>query len=291
MQQYWCLHVLVWLPMYSNSTLLTWYLYLYIQGIKTRHYIWYIIFREIINAIGDLGIRGVISKWMYRYIHSYATAKPTPVSVVSKRQLQRKDRMGFALTCERSKATTGVVEWLSGWVVDWSSIRRVLNNSNDPLRNLMPQLAIPLISIRPSYPKAERTDLVCQDAINLSFGLQFIKSTNHHRKPPTPHTPPPPQSHTIGGKIIIGGSYGIRHPSTSCRIELMLTISIICADQRCSDVYCTRTWLQPLWSRQAVQPSWQPVLLYKNLSTVEPDSLESTDRIPSLFIEPHNPIN
>lgn len=74
----------------------------------------------------------------------------------------------------------------------------------------------------------------CQDAIKLVLWLVLTaiihQSTNHHGKPhDTPHA-----SHTLSGKIIIGGSYGIRHPSTSCRTNAYDLH--ICAGQRCSNV-------------------------------------------------------
>lgn len=57
-------------------------------------------------------------------------------------------------------------------------------------------------------------------------------------------------SHTLSGKSI-GGSYGIRHQSTSCRIELVLTISIVFVQK-----YSTCK-LQPSSKPSGVQPSWQ----------------------------------
>ena len=117
----------------------------------------------------------------------------------------------------------------------------------------------------------------CQGSINLSFGLYVLtatihQSTNHHGKPPTTHTP----SHTLSGE---NNNRRILRNKASIYIVPNRTNAFdlhICADQRCSDVYCTRTWLQPLWSRE-VYSLLGRLYFVPVLSTVESDSLETTD--------------
>lgn len=135
---------------------------------------------------------------------------------VSKLNNERTEWTRLDVWKEQGEATTGVV--------DWSSLHRVLTVQTT-LSAISCLNCHPLISIRPSYPKAERTDLgarapsTCPLACTHSYNSSISESSWEATDPPTP------QSH-YRGKIIIGGSYGIRHPSTSCRIELMLTISI-----------------------------------------------------------------
>lgn len=115
----------------------------------------------------------------------------------------------------------------------------------------------------------------CQGAINLSFALSSQLQFINQRIIMGSHRPPTPVTH-YRGKIIIGGSYGIRHPSTSCRIELMLTISIFVLTNVAAMYIVTRTWLQPIWSRE-VYSLLGRLYCVPVLSTVESDSLESTD--------------
>lgn len=135
-------------------------------------------------------------------------------------------------------------------VVDWSSLHRVLTFKRQ-FSAISCLNCHPLISIWPSHPKAERTDLVARTRHQLCRRLACTHSYNEcnsQRINMESHTTPPyAQLHTIGGNNNRRIVRNKASPSTSCRIELMLTISIFGAGQRCSNVmYLLVRILQPL---------------------------------------------
>lgn len=154
-------------------------------------------------------------------------------------------------------------EYIHTYIVDW---RRIIIHRVLTIQTTLFAISCldyhPIISIWSSYPKAERTDLVARTPSTCPFWLvitAIILLINESSLEATRHPTRP--SHTLSGKII-GGSYGIRHQSTSCRIELMLTISIFVLVNVAAMYFVQSTYkLQPSSKPRGVQPSWQSLLL------------------------------